>query len=240
MRAVDDATGLPAADGLRVECDGDWLGVAFAAPRRCLSWAVHRPGLVQAGRVAWLQVRDADLGPEVDPAALLARRLQARGWGDAVGLLTACDVAGHRRARVTHAGVSADCVLTLGLGNGVRVGELPAAARAWRPGTINLVCQVSVPLALPALLEALSIATAARTAGVLALGWSDDPAGAPVSGTGTDCCVIACPDTAPGATYAGLHTAVGQALGAAVLQATRAAGHAWLARTLCPLTPSNR
>jgi adenosylcobinamide amidohydrolase len=45
--------------------------------------------------------------------------------------------------------------------------------------------------------------------------------GLPASGTGTDCIVIASPRAPGGVPYAGKHTAIGHAIGAAVLEATR-------------------
>jgi adenosylcobinamide amidohydrolase len=51
--------------------------------------------------------------------------------------------------------------------------------------------------------------------------------GAPITGTGTDCIVVAAPDGEPRARYAGLHTAIGEAVGRCTCEAMRAGIEAW-------------
>ena len=206
-----------------------WLIARFAAPQRVLSWALNRPGIQSTEAVAWLQVEDGDLPPEVDARTLLQARLAAAGLGDALGLLTSRGLRHRRRSSHSCEGTHADCVVTLGLSNAERVGHRRAAGRqSAAAGTINLLCHVSAPLSEAALLEALSVATQARTTAVLERGYAPDPALGPVTGTGTDCIVIACPRDGPGLPYAGLHTAAGEAIGAAVLHATDEAMELWL------------
>ncbi|MBS0602027.1 MAG: adenosylcobinamide amidohydrolase [Proteobacteria bacterium] len=213
------------AVGLDVSCEPPWLQVDLGAPHRCLGWAVHRPGRVVARHVVWLQVDEAELAPGVDPAALLGARLAARGLARAVGLMTARRVSAWEAGRAVVGDVGVDTVLTLGLSNAVHVaGE--AGPQPWRPGTINLLARLSVPLTDAALVEAVSIAAEARTAALLE---TAGPAGSPLTGTGTDCIVIAVPP-GPGRPYAGLHTATGQALGRAVYDTTRRAALAWQAQ----------
>jgi adenosylcobinamide amidohydrolase len=45
--------------------------------------------------------------------------------------------------------------------------------------------------------------------------------GVQVTGTGTDCIVVAAPQTGDPANFAGLHTAIGEAVGAAVYRVIR-------------------
>ena len=73
-------------------------------------------------------------------------------------------------------------------------------------------------------LEALSIAVQARTAAVMEVGLHLDTGLA--TGTGTDCAALAC-DPGEGR-YAGLHTALGEAIGAATRQAVAAAAADWI------------
>ena len=63
---------------------------------------------------------------------------------------------------------------------------------------------------------------------VLDQGYAPEPERGPVTGTGTDCVVLACPTGEPRSAFAGLHTAVGEAIGAAVLQATGEAMAFWI------------
>lgn len=209
--------------------DTPWLVARFAAPQRMLSWSLNRPGFQTVETVAWLQIDGADLGPEVDPLAYLNTQLGAADLEPALGLLTSRDLDRFQRATAVRGSIQADCVITLGLSNAERVGgRRMAAPPASTTGTINLLCHLSKPLSEPALLEALSIATQARTTAILELGHAPDPARGAVTGTGTDCIVIACPIGGSALPFAGLHTDVGDAIGAAVLQATDQAARLWL------------
>jgi adenosylcobinamide amidohydrolase len=205
---------------------GRWLVVRFPEPQAVLSWAIVNGGRRTATSVAWHEVRDAELRPPVSPARLLQERLAAAGLDGAVGLLTSRALSRHVVSERSAAGVAARCVATVGLGNALRVGDpLGPAARI---GTINLVCQLSVPLAEEGLLEALSIAAEARTLAVLECGVASRVSAAPATGTGTDCIVIAAPERPRGASYAGKHTAIGHVVGAAVHAAVARGAAEWL------------
>jgi adenosylcobinamide amidohydrolase len=54
------------------------------------------------------------------------------------------------------------------------------------------------------------------------------PDGKPVTGTGTDCIVVAAPGTDGGEAFAGLHTDIGAAIGRAVYDAVLQGGMAWV------------
>jgi len=200
-----------------------WLELRLPRPMRCLSWAPAGGGLVTADRVLWREVRDADLSEDLDAATWLRAGLAARGAADAVGLLTSRNVARYRLANAEVAGIRAACCATVGLTNAERVGRRrPVAAGAC--GTINLVCATDAGLGEAAQLEALSVATQARTAAVIEADHRVETGVA--TGTGTDCIVLAClPGTAP---YAGTHTAIGEAIGRAVYNAVRAGVAEWM------------
>jgi adenosylcobinamide amidohydrolase len=215
------------ARGVAPALSGRWLVVRFPEPHAVLSWAIVNGGRRTATAVVWHEVRDAELRPPVRPEWLLRERLGAAGLEGAVGLLTSRALSRHVVAERSAAGVGARCVATVGLGNALRVGDpLGPAARI---GTINLVCQLSVPLADEGLVEALSIAAEARTLAVLACGIPSRVSGAPATGTGTDCIVVAAPERPGGASYAGKHTAIGHAVGAAVHEAVARGAAAWIA-----------
>lgn len=191
-----------------------------------LSWALARPGFQTARRVAWLEVRNADLAPGVDPQALLRARLADGGLTDAVAMMTSRDVGRVRRADARIGAMTADCAATTGLSNAVRV-SAPAAASPQGHGTINILAAVSTPLTDAGLIEALSIATEARTAAVIDAGWRLE--GGTATGTGTDCVTVAAPEGPDPQTYAGLHTEIGRAIGAAVYEAVLAGARDWIA-----------
>lgn len=222
---------LSAAPGrlFAVDCARPLMVARFPAPQRMVSWSLNRPGFVSAEMVAWLEVRNADLGPGLDPRAWFEARLAAAGLAEAVGLMTSRNIAHHHLALRQVEDVTAACLVTLGLNNGECVGTRFSPAAAARLGTVNILAAVDRPLTDGALLEAAAIVVQARTCAILEADFRREGAAAPVSGTGTDCVVTAAPAAGAPDPYAGLHTALGEALGAATLAAVREAAAAWLA-----------
>jgi len=207
--------------------DRPWLELDLGAPVQVLSWAINRPGFVTATRILWREVRDADLTLGLDVKDWLEGELRARGAPDAVCLLTSRDVrrVHEHRAHVDEA--CAHCVATVGLSNAERIGaRTNRSAKDW--GTINIAVAVQTGMTQAALIEATSIAAQARTATIMELGLAL-PAGL-ATGTGTDCIAIAAPDGPEN--YAGMHTALGEAIGAAVYGAVRAGGRQWMTENM--------
>lgn len=207
---------------ITVTLERPWLLARLPRPMRVLSWAPHAPGYVTTDQVVWREVRNADLALDFDVETWFAGQM-TRHPG-AVGMMTSRDIGTFVQRRAVVDGITADCLCTLGLSNAESVGRrLP-----WHPaeyGTINLLVATDAALTETAMLEALSIAVQARTAGVMAAGLQ--LATGLATGTGTDCVALAC-DPGEGK-YAGLHTAVGEVIGAAVRGAIEAASADWLA-----------
>ena len=202
-----------------------WLVAEFGGARRTLGWALNRPGFHDATRVVWREVRDADLGPDLDARQWLAAELDRAGLADAPCLVTSAPLARHALAEAVVEGVRATALATVGLSNAERIGT--RRNRAPHVGTINLAVLLDTPLADGALVEALSLTVEARTAAVLDAGLALP--GGLATGTGTDCALVAAP---PGPEpHAGKHTAAGEALGRAVLLAMRDGIAAWRAAT---------
>ncbi|WP_347265896.1 adenosylcobinamide amidohydrolase [Paracoccus sp. (in: a-proteobacteria)] len=198
----------------------DWLTADLGRRRRVLSFAPHRPGFRWARHVLIRQVRDADLGPEVDAAAWFAAEMARIGQGGAVGMMTSRALAHH--LLTAHGPVT--CLATVGLGNAERVGQRRGCSTPGH-GTINILLAIDEGLTPAAMIEALTIAAEARTLAVLDCGLLL-PSG-PATGTGTDCIALACD---PGLlAFAGLHTPLGEAIGAAVHRAVLAGARDWLA-----------
>ncbi|MCW2285183.1 adenosylcobinamide amidohydrolase [Rhodoblastus acidophilus] len=204
-------------------CAPPFLTARFSAPRRTLGWSMLHPGFSIVRDIVWVEVRDRDLPPEVDACAFLRAKLASIGLPQALAFMTARDIRRHhfRQSRVED--VEAACLTTVGLSNGERVG----ARKPFRAlvGTINTLIHVSRPLTDGAFVEAISIAAQARTAAIVET-WRP-PAGPAITGTGTDCIVVAAPCGGEPMACAGLHTAVGEAIGGAVYAATREGVEAW-------------
>ena len=207
--------------------DPPWLTLDLGAEMPVLSWAVNRPGLVRARRILWREVRNADLPEHLDVNDWLDAQLAARAAQDAICFLTSCNIAHFTEGHAEADEITARALATVGLSNAESVGiRLPRAAHGW--GTINIAVVIGAGLTEAARLEALSIASQARTAAIMAA--DIRLATGPATGTGTDCIAIAAPE---GQTrYAGLHTGVGEAVGRAVREAVARGVALWQARDM--------
>jgi adenosylcobinamide amidohydrolase len=202
-----------------VTLDRPWLRMQLPRRMRVLSWAPHGAGYAKASQILWREVRNADLTPDFDAEGWLSAQMPP----DAVGMLTSRDVGTWGQARSEVDGLRAWCVVTAGLSNAEAVGRrLPYHTADY--GTINLGVVLEAGLTETAQLEAMSIAVQARTAAVMAAGL--ELATGLATGTGTDCIALAC-DVGQGR-YAGLHTAAGEALGAAVRAAVAQSCKYWM------------
>ena len=197
----------------------------FHTPHLVKSWAVLGGGSSEAQAVIWHHVKDHELAPGVDPQAFLTGKIEAYYGSDEVsapliGFLTGTFLVGHVESFLQRPGMWARCVATVGLNNALRIGDLPSPT-ASRPGTINILIQTSVPLSDAAAIEALSIATEARTVAVLEGGVHSTAGQGIASGTGTDCIAVASPvgSDATSALYAGKHTILGHLIGASTYEA---------------------
>lgn len=207
---------------MKVTLKWPWLIADLATECRTLSWALNRPGFAAARRIVWREVRNADLPPNLDAKEWYKRELQSDGYQDTVGLLTSRAIQHHHFVEIEVGNIRASCLATVGLSNAERVGTRIASMATL--GTINIAVELSAGLTDAALIEALSIATQARTTAVIDHG--PDLACGRATGTGTDCVVIAAPN---GETpHAGLHTDIGEAIGRAVLGAVSEGVSCWM------------
>jgi adenosylcobinamide amidohydrolase len=205
-------------------CEPPFLILQFGARQNTLSWSITRPGFAAARQIVWLEVRNKDLPHDVDPISLLRENLHARDLDEAVAFMTSRDIRRFHVAQSRVGEATATCVATVGLSNGEHVGKRRGEA-AERVGTINAFVHVSKPLTAGAFVESISIASEARTAAILATG--ELRTTPPMTGTGTDCLVIAAPEGDNPERYAGLHTEQGEAIGAAVYAAIEEGAKTW-------------
>ena len=211
--------------------DGRLLVVRLGGPHRALSSAMTGGGFVHTEAVVWRYVHLGELGPEVDADRLLGDALAAAGLDGAVGMLTARQLASFDCVTESGDGESVRAVATVGLGNALAAGDAPGPLR---PGTINLLVQLSRPLADGALVEALALAAEARTAAVLEARVPSRRSARLATGTGTDCIVVAAPVAAAaspnaGERWAGKHTRLGALIGAAVYEVVARGSERWIA-----------
>lgn len=212
-----------------VTLERPWLTFDLGAQMQVLSWAINRPGFVMADRIVWREVRNADLPRDLDVVEWFGSQLAERGAQDAVAFLTSRDVTFFHDKTVCIGQTEARCVATVGLSNAERIGHREdRSTMDW--GTINVAVRVNEALSQTALIEMVSIATQARTAAVMDAGVRVSSGVA--TGTGTDCIAVAAPQGA--VDYVGLHTQIGEAVGAAVYAATSEGALHWK-RDVAPL-----
>ncbi len=203
---------------LVLDPDGRWLVLDLGVQHATLSWAIVNGGRSRASEIVWRGVGKGDWD-SADPTGWFRGELQSRGFPDAVGLLTACDLARYEVETRSEGSLEVQCVTTLGMSNALSAGDPPGPLRS-PAGTINTVCIVSRPLSEEAFVEAIALAAEARTAAVLEAQVPSRRSDRLATGTGTDCIVIAAPDAPAEERYAGKHTLLGALLGAAVREAT--------------------
>jgi adenosylcobinamide amidohydrolase len=205
-----------------------WLTVDLVSRHTLIGWPVVGPAIGQGRQITWLQVKDRDLPPTIDPADYYQTMAKRDAISTDRGLLTAADIS--RYAWAAQGGAWALC--TAGLSNGETVRLRTAEQhRVKSPiGTVNLLAISPQPLSLAASLEALSIIAEARTDAILSCELIT-PDGHPISGTGTDCIILAvpcCAEVSGERTHCGLHTDWGRALAAATFQACQEACRRWV------------
>ncbi|MFH9726286.1 adenosylcobinamide amidohydrolase [Streptomyces sp. NPDC017254] len=183
---------------------------------RMVSSAVLGGGI---GERAW--VLNAQVPPgydRLDPVAHLRDLAAGAGVeGAGVGLMTAASV--RDRCHAVDGGVRA--VVTAGIGvRGWAAAPGAGGVTVPRPGTINIIVSLPVPLTDAALVNAVATATEAKVQALVELG-------ADASGTPTDAVCVAAPvATGPGTAaepFAGPRSLWGARLARAVHGATRAA-----------------
>lgn len=214
---------------MQIHCESPWLVVNFPRLQQCLSWAVCGSGFYQINRIVWHQVSSQELPEDLNPVSFLQERLRSQGLQGSLGMLTSADISCYQQSVRNKKGRMVQCIATVGMTNALRVGD-PSFEEMYQPGTINLLCHVSEFLSPAAMVEALSLATEARTAAVLEAQIPSLQTGQPATGTGTDCVVLACPvetQDSDQKNYAGKHTVIGSLIGETVYETVKKGLEIW-------------
>ena len=208
----------------RLTLSAPWLEMDLGYRHQVAGWPIVGPAWGTASVIAWLQVQDADLPADVPPEAYFESRAKADKVAAEIGLMTAADVSAYACERAGKAAMEVTAVVTAGLTNGesVQPCAVPPATGNWHAGTVNTALHTTVPLTQAAMFEAISIVAQARTAAILDLGISLID-GRKLTGTGTDCIVIAAPAGPHALKHCGLHTVLGRLIGETTYSATRRA-----------------
>ncbi len=193
---------------------------------KTLSWALAGGGFAKTQQLCWIQVSPQDLTPEICPRSFLQAAMMECSAAHGLGFMTSARLEHFAHALAQVGETTAIAVATVGRGNALRAGDPSYQSHRW--GTINCACLVDVPLSAEAMLEAMVISAEAKTAAMIEAGVRSVMSGLPATGTGTDCHAIVCPDNSEELVYAGKHTDVGSAIGAAVFDAVSRGIQSWI------------
>jgi len=211
----------------KITLNEPWLEIQFPCPHSVLSWALLGGGWRTASKVLWHRATNEDLPIGLDPTALFLERIERDGMDkNAIGFLCGAPVSSYIEVVQACRSEWVRCLATLGLSNGVRVGD-PSFLANPVVGTINILLQSSLPLSLEASIEASSVVTQARTLAVLEAQVPSAEGSGFLTGTGTDCIVIASPMRENPAVFSGTHTLIGYLIGKAVLEAMKTGIQRW-------------
>lgn len=225
-----ESTDLPAASlpvGWRGRVDARGVALVADRPRRVLSSAPGRGGLVTAS--AWLNTHvrhDAPLDP-AGPAAILAGVASTRGLpADTVAMMTGAAMTTLRVASGVIEGEGFSIVLTAGLSNARAPGD-PAEQRglhgpAGPAGTINIALFTSACLSDAAMVETMGTIAEARAATLAMHSVASPVSGRIATGTGTDATAVFCASAGRAVVYTGKHTLVGEKVARLVMTALTA------------------
>jgi adenosylcobinamide hydrolase len=207
---------------LRSMGDETFAIIRFPQRMRVLSSTLRNGGFTETDTILMMQVeRGYDRN---DPEADMASKISLLGLEEhTVGFMTAAEI---RKAIIVaeerYHGVHAIAVVTAGVVNAVMAGELlpdSVVHKLTKPGTINIVAVVDVPLECAGSANAMITITEAKSAAMFDRG---------IRGTGTtsDAVAIASP-VGEGTKYAGTATDVGIAIARAVRKATSGSIRKW-------------
>lgn len=210
--------------GTALEHCADWVSLHFERPQRALSSAVVNGGLGSSSR--WVNLRvSGDSEDAREPVSDRVASTSARwNWAaNTVAMLTAASM-NSLRVRTTSIHNQALVVaVTTGLANARRAGDR-AEYRLFNDsvveqGTINLAIATNLSLNTAVMVEAMMIATEAKTAVLEQHGIRSPVSGGLATGTGTDAMAIFSDPAGVSASFAGKHTLLGEAIGRLTLAA---------------------
>lgn len=200
-------------DGIEARIIGDTLVISSSSevPLKILSSCILEGGFTFAKFILNHHVhKDYDHGSPDDDLQKVVHQLGINE--NAVGMMTAVDL---ENASVTSQGF-VTAVVTGGVSNAVASGEGGSSG-----GTINIILLVDANLSDAAMVNAVIVATEAKTLALRDLNIRSRKSTEIATGTSTDSIVIACTGRGEVIKYAGPATSLGEFIGSATREAVR-------------------
>ncbi|UCF91981.1 MAG: adenosylcobinamide amidohydrolase [Desulfobacterales bacterium] len=205
----------------------DHICVRFRKERTVLSSAVLNGGLLSAANIVIMKVKKNLGEPEQNfenPAETLSKYSESILLkGTTVGMMTAASMDSFRQTTRSFQGVDFTAIVTAGISNARCAGD----SADWQKlqftvpatGTINIILIANAPLSRAAMVEAVMVATEAKTLALRELGVKSPVSGTIATGTGTDAIAVASGIGPAEISYCGKHVPCGEMLASAVIEA---------------------
>ncbi len=194
------------------------LVIKFPRPWPVLSWAPYNGGSTVSSCVFNHQLGKFN---EKDLDSIFRNVSDSLGLPeDTTGLITGCDVQNYQECVLTSGPLWVHGIATVGLDNARAAGDtadVPLQTTPNQAGTINLVLACNALPNITGKIEAVHVATMAKTGALREAGVVSAKSGRPATGTGTDCIVVAGTGEI-NENYCGMHTVLGELIGNVVHQ----------------------
>jgi adenosylcobinamide hydrolase len=191
--------------GITINLDAEALIIHTPRPMLAISSSVTGGGILSTRYIVNMHVdKNYNSACPADDLVALAQR---RGIAEPFqGLMTAVYLEKTKIETLCEQGITVTALMTAGIGNASCAGiSAPAAPQ---PGTINTILLVDANLTPAALVNAVMIATEAKTATLYDQN-THTTDGLPATGTSSDAICIACTGRGEATDYAGAATLVG-------------------------------
>ena len=201
--------------------------IQFRHKHCVLSSAVLNGGFCDAENILIMKVAKNIGGRQSnieEPAVTLSNYCQTLQLaGTSVGMMTAASMNSFRRASRTWPEADVTVLNTAGISNARCAGDpadwINPKSSSMPSGTINTIVMTHARLSRPAMVEAVTIATEAKTVALRKLGIKSPASGAVATGTGTDAIAIVSGNGPAEIHYSGKHVKFGEMLAVAVIEA---------------------
>ncbi len=213
---------------MKINISKKHLSIKLEKTSNILSWCVHNGGQRKGRNIFWAQVSPNDLTPTIEPLEHLQGMWENEAEKPDVAFMTSAYISDFVHKKNIHQDLEVEVLTTVGMGNALKVGD-PGGFHL-SLGTINILVEINRPISESAMIEAICIATEAKTTAVIESGIRSIISGKISSGTGTDCIGIAAAEKQQNQNeyiYSGKHTKLGELIGLATYEAVTLGINKW-------------
>ncbi|MEO8326628.1 MAG: adenosylcobinamide amidohydrolase [Nitrospirota bacterium] len=205
---------------LQIDLQPNCLIVRFPGIFDCLSWAPWNGGEVSASGVANVQVGLNGSSSSATLAEDFGVLFKAHSLipEETIGLMTAANVSAFTDCFLHSSGAWVHVFVTVGLSNARSVlddADVELGYQCRSSGTVNVVVTTNALPTIAGRIEAIHIASSAKTAAFRDSGATSRKSDRPADLTGTDCLVVGASGEIE-EDHCGLHTVLGEMMGRAV------------------------